>query len=66
MMLTPTGGKPVDEHWREGATLADAVAAWLNVDGDSITEVLELLGRDDRKPLAKAARKALFKRRSSS
>ncbi len=48
------------------ATLADAVAAWWNVDGDPITEVLELLGRDDRKPLAKAARKALFKRRSAS
>jgi hypothetical protein len=50
----------------EGAALADAVTAWWNIDGDSITEVLELLGRDDRKPLAKAARKALFKRRSAS
>lgn len=48
------------------AQLADAVAAWWRVEGETITEVLELLGTDDRKPLAKAARKALFKRRSAS
>jgi hypothetical protein len=47
-------------------TLAGAVAAWWRVDGDTITDVLELLARDDRKPLAKAARKALFKRRSAT
>jgi hypothetical protein len=47
-------------------TLAGAVAALWRVDGDTITDVLELLARDDRKPLAKAARKALFKRRSAT
>lgn len=50
----------------DAARLADAVAMWWNVPGDAITEVLELLGRDQRKALAKAARKALFKRRSAS